>query len=115
MDESLMSRVSPRKSDLRKRCVLPSHARFRFPLQLPRLQLIAAQAPRTSLQLAMDRAAKRLASIQHVQSKDYYSGEIEGPDPLDNQISTRQWKYLFNLWVRALKEAHRQRSVIGGA
>ena len=65
------------------------------------------------------RAAKRLAQVEHVRAKAYYSGDVCGvmaaPDPLDNDISAAEWKRLYRSWVRTLKAIHRQRSSTPGA
>ena len=100
-----MARVAPKNRPAEKICVA-LHAHCFLCHSPPAADLFSSPAgiPANAMEA---RAAKRLASIQHVRQKVYYTDEIEEPDPLDNEISTRHWKCVFNLWVQAMKEAHR--------
>ena len=79
------------------------------------LQRILSQAPRGLRPKAMEaRAAKRLAQIQHVRAKPFFSdvsSVMAPPDPRDPDISASEWKRLVSAWVRALKDIHKQRSM----
>ena len=72
------------------------------------------QAPLGSRLKAMEaRTAKRLAQIEHVKAKPYYSDVSDilvVPDPRNIEISATEWKTLVGAWVRALKAIHRQRT-----
>ena len=50
------------------------------------------------------RTANRIAQIEHIRSKPYYSPLVEEPDPLlDKTVSTRMWKHV-KLWIETLEE-----------
>ena len=52
------------------------------------------------------RTAKRLAQIEHIRSKPYYSPLENEPDPLvDETVSTRKWKHLVKIWIGSLKKS----------
>ena len=72
------------------------------------------QAPLGSRLKAMEaRTAKRLAQIEHVKAKPYYSdvGDILiVPGPRKIETSVAEWKTPVSAWVRALKAIHRQRT-----
>ena len=54
------------------------------------------------------RTAKRLAQIEHIRSKPYYSPLVEEPDPLlDETVSTRMWKHAVKLWIETLKRKNK--------
>ena len=54
------------------------------------------------------RTAKRLAQIEHIRSKPYYSPLVEEPDPLlDETVSTRMWKHTVKLWIETLKRKNK--------
>ena len=64
------------------------------------------------------RAAKRLAQIEHVKAKPYYSDVsaiLIVPDPRNIETSATEWKTLVSAWVRAMKAIHRQRHSTPGA
>ena len=56
------------------------------------------------------RTAKRLAQIEHIRSKPYYSPLVEEPDPLlDETVSTRMWKHMVKVWIETLKKKNKPR------
>ena len=57
--------------------------------------------------LSTPRTQKRIDDILRARSRECYQpGLIEEPDPLDETISTRKWRYNMKMWIRALKTAH---------
>ena len=55
---------------------------------------------------AMDaRAAKRLAQVDHIRSKPYYSQVNGEPDPYTKTVSTRAWKHTMKVWIETLKKS----------
>ena len=54
------------------------------------------------------RTAKRIAQIEHIRSKPYYSPLVDEPDPLlDETVSTRMWKHTVKLWIETLKKKNK--------
>ena len=55
------------------------------------------------------RTAKRIAQIDHIRSKAYYSDVVQEPDPLDETMSTRMWRHTVKLWIEDLKKKNKLR------
>ena len=96
-----------------------THTRGTFVFCMP---LAAArclpQAPLGSRLKAVEaRTAKRLAQIEHVKAKPYYSDVSDiliVPDPRNIETSATEWKTLVSAWKRAMKAIHRQRNSTPG-
>ena len=65
--------------------------------------------PPTSLCAMEARTAKRIAQIDHIKSKAYYSDVVQEPDPLDETMSTRMWRHTVKLWIEDLKKKNKLR------